>query len=215
MSPGGRLGGRGPLCVRLTWVPSPGLGRSPRYLWFSRGVGLETRRSPIHSIPGMNVASLVCDLASLSVWWRHGEWAPFPGDLLASPPPPPSPPTLCKRRQKRQKIAATAPGVVWTRRLSTHDLMTREVQFGGYAARRPSHDPPTQKGRVCISGHAAKVYINCSGFESHVPRQKSIRGARTGLQVHHGRLVVHNSRTICAGCTTGVDTQPPHDGMAH
>ena len=100
MSPSRRLGGRGPLCVRLTWVPSPRLGLSPRYLRFSRGVGLETRPSPIHPTSGMNVASLVCDLASLSVWWRHGEWAPFPSCLLAhglrrspaAPPPPPFPP---------------------------------------------------------------------------------------------------------------------------
>ena len=58
---------------------------------------METRPSPIHSMPGMNVAGLVCDLASLSVWWRHREWAPFPGCLVArglrrspaAPPPPP------------------------------------------------------------------------------------------------------------------------------
>ena len=80
---------------------SPGLGLSVRYLWFSRGIGLETKPSPIHPTPGMNAASLVCDLASLSVWWRHVEWAPFPGYLLAwgprrslaAPPPPAPPPT--------------------------------------------------------------------------------------------------------------------------
>ena len=84
---------------------SPGLGLSPRYLWFSRGVGLETRPSPIHPTPGMNVASLVCDLASLSVQWRHGEWAPFPGYPLtrglrrspAAPPPPPHPESHLKQ----------------------------------------------------------------------------------------------------------------------
>jgi hypothetical protein len=84
--------------------PSPGLGLSPRYLRFSRGVGLETRPSPIHPMPGVNVASLVCDLASLSVWWRHGEWAPFPRCPLArglwrslAAPPPPPPPSLCRQ----------------------------------------------------------------------------------------------------------------------
>ena len=66
----------------------------------SRGVGLETRPGPIRPTPGMDVASLVFALASLSVWWRHGEWAPFPGYPLArglrrspaAPPPPPPPP---------------------------------------------------------------------------------------------------------------------------
>ena len=63
------------------------------------GVGLETRPGPTHPTPEMDVASLVCALASLSVWWRHREWAPFPGYPLAwgprrspaAPPPPPSP----------------------------------------------------------------------------------------------------------------------------
>ena len=50
---------------------------------FGRGFGLETRPGPIHPTPGVDVARLVCALASLSVWWRHREWAPFPGYPLA------------------------------------------------------------------------------------------------------------------------------------
>ena len=54
---------------------SPKLRLSLRY----PGVGLKTRPGPIHPTPGMDVASLVCALASLSVWWRHGEWVPLHG----------------------------------------------------------------------------------------------------------------------------------------
>ena len=93
-----RHAGRGPLCVCLTIQPQ--VGSVPEVSRFGRGVGLETRPGPIHPTPGMDVASLVCALASLSVWWRHGEWAPFPGyplargshrSLAAPPPPPPLP----------------------------------------------------------------------------------------------------------------------------
>ena len=103
-----RHAGRGPLCVRSTRVPAPGwvcrrgipLQHAAEVSRFSRGVGLETRPGPIHPTPGMDMAGLVCALASLSVWWRHGEWAPFPGYPLAwgsrrspaAPPPPPPPP---------------------------------------------------------------------------------------------------------------------------
>ena len=79
----------------------PQVGSVAEVSRFSRGVGVETKPGPIHPTPGMDVASLVCALASLSVWRRHGEWAPFPGYPLArgsrrspaAPPPPLRPPT--------------------------------------------------------------------------------------------------------------------------
>ena len=77
----------------------PQVGSVAEVSRFSTDVGLETRPGPIHPTPGMGVASLVCALASLSVWWRHGEWAPFLGYPLARGPhqspaaPPPPPPT--------------------------------------------------------------------------------------------------------------------------
>ena len=61
----------------------PQVGSVAEVSRFSRGVGLETRPGPIYPMPRVDVASLVCALASLSVWWRHGEWAPFPGYPLA------------------------------------------------------------------------------------------------------------------------------------
>ena len=65
----------------------PQVGSVAEVSRFSRGVGLETNRPrPIHPTPGMDMASLVCALASQSVWWRHGEWAPFPGYPLARAP---------------------------------------------------------------------------------------------------------------------------------
>ena len=78
----------------------PQVGSIAEVSRFSRGVGLETKPGPIHPTPGMDMASLVCALASLSVWWRHGEWAPFSVYPLArsprrspvAPPPPPPPP---------------------------------------------------------------------------------------------------------------------------
>ena len=49
----------------------PQVGSVAEVSWFSRGIGLETRPGPIHPTPGMDVASLVCALASLSVCgWR-------------------------------------------------------------------------------------------------------------------------------------------------
>ena len=87
------LGGGLYASARLGFQPQ--VGSVAEVSQLRRGVGLETRPSPIHPTPGMDVASLVCALASLSVWWRHGEWAPFPNYPLAraradrrQPPPP-------------------------------------------------------------------------------------------------------------------------------
>ena len=82
----------------------PQVGSVAEVSRFSRGGGLETTSGPIHPTPRMDVVSLVCALASQSVWWRHGEWAPFPGYPLAraprrspvAPPPPPPHPKIAK-----------------------------------------------------------------------------------------------------------------------
>ena len=90
----------------------PQVGSVAEVSRFSRGVGLETRPGPIHPTPVMDVASLVCAIASLSVWWRHGEWAPFPRYPLArglrrSPAAPPPPPPPSPRAQYRNKVNNT------------------------------------------------------------------------------------------------------------
>ena len=117
---------------------------------FSKGIGLETRPGPIPPTPGMDVASLVCALASLSVWSRHREWAPFPGYPLAQgsadrrqlllPPPPPLLHRLCHiPRALKTNLRGRVP------RPNRYPPTPAKKQKRGMCSPRLVHPPPANK----------------------------------------------------------------------
>ena len=153
------LGGGLYASARLGFQPQ--VGSVDEVSRFSRGVGLETRPGPIHPTPGMDLASLVCALASLSVWWRHGEWALFPGCPLArgprrspaAPPPPPPPPF---RAQMRREVGEGGVGSVAPHHVPLkHDpcgtpLVVRHWIVGGNS-RPKKFSPGAQFATQCLS----------------------------------------------------------------